>query len=240
MTPASPGGPEASPARPAPGATPNILGVLGVALLLLLPFGTLGLAVGGAIGWYLWKELAALPAILLAIALYLSSGGEGIRARLPLAFRWGALAILAATILLLPFVASDRPARAMEPLELPAQIAGLAWLAGIALLGWRFQPSARLLGPLLALVVATSRLVVYPAMALPFAGYAFVVEPAGAIFLAPLVLGGVAVGMLAVLLLGAALAWLAGACRCWVAPTKVIAGLAVLALLLQVGVMAAV
>lgn len=213
---------------------------LGLGLLMLASFGSFGLAVAGVVGWFIWQELAEIPAALLAIALFLSAGDAGVSARFKPALRWGALAILCATVLL-PFlmIGARTPADGLEPLERPARILGLVWLAAIALAGWRFPPPARLQGLLLTLVIATSRLVVYPATALLTVAQGAITEPGASVVLAPIVLGGIAVGMGAVLLLGAALAWGARALGQRIAPARTIALAALTVLLLQLGMMAA-
>lgn len=218
----------------------KILGALGLILLLLLPFGSFGLAVAGVVGWFLWSELVEVPAVLLAAALFLMSGSGSIATRVWPALRWGGAAAVAAAFLLIPFTATDGPvAQGMDRLAPLVLAANLAWLALIALAAWRFRLPERLLGPLLALVVLTSRLVAYPALAIQALAVNLVTDPLQSILLAPIALAGIAIGMLAVLSVAAALAWMAGAGRRWIAPMRAIAMLAIAALLLRLGMMAA-
>lgn len=237
---ADPGEPEIPAAVLALSPVVKVLAALGLILLLLLPFGSFGLLVAGIVGWFLWSELAEVPAVLLAAALFLMSGAGSIAARFWAALRWGGLAAVAAAILLIPFAATDGPvAQDMDRLAPLALVANLAWLVLIAFAAWRFRLPERLLGPLLALVVLTSRLVAYPALVIQALAVNLVTDPLQGILFAPIALAGIAIGMLAVLSLGAALAWAAGAGRRWIAPMRTIAALAIVALLLRFGVMIA-
>ncbi|MBR0666903.1 hypothetical protein GXW71_21255 [Roseomonas hellenica] len=240
VAPANPVEPESPPVAPAPSPLMKVLAALGLILLLLLPFGSLGLLVAGIVGWFLWSELAELSAVLLAVALFLMSGAGGIAARFWAALGWGGAAAVAAAILLLPFTATDGPVtQGMDRLAPLALAANLAWLALIALAAWRFHLPERVLGPLLALVVLTSRLVAYPALVIQAVVTNLVTDTVQGIVFAPIALAGIAIGMLAALSLGAVLAWAADAGQRWIAPRTTIALLAVAALLLRLGVMIA-
>ncbi len=216
----------------------KILIGLGLVLLVLLPFGSFGLLIAGIPGWFLWTELAALPPVLLAAALFLSADG-GVASRLRPALLWSGVAVLAAAILLIPFVAAGRtPAEGMDPLVPIADAAAFVALMLVALAAWQGWPERRL-GPLLALVVLTSRLVVYPAVALLGVAAGIVNASFETLFVIPFLLIGIAIGMLGVLLPAALLAWGAMTLRRHLAPGKAIAALAGAALLLRFALLAA-
>jgi hypothetical protein len=220
------------PAEPEAGVSTPFWAVLGGTVMLLLPFGIVGLLVVAMAGMFAYQQVVNISSVLLAGALFLLSGDAGIRAQLWPAFKWGGRAVLVATVPLLILMVSpaggwmDQHRFALLHATLYID---LAWLAVLALVAWRGPTDARRLGFLLALVVGTSRLMMFPV----FLAGGVVTAGANSIILAPVALAGLAAGMLMVTLAGALLAWPALLARRWVRPRKLLAGLALLLALLQ-------
>jgi len=228
---AHPGLPGPVPEAGANGATP-IWVVLGMTVMLLLPFGPVGLAAAAMAGMFAYREAINVAAVLLAGALFLLSGEKGIRAQLWPAFKWGAGAALVAGVPLAILMLSPAGGwleRHRAALMQATLYVDLTWLAVVAFIAWRGPADPRRLGILLALVVGTSRLMMFPA----FLTLGVMTTGAMSIILAPVALAGLAAGMLLVTLAGLLLAWLAALPRRHVPPRRVLAGLAALLAVLQ-------
>lgn len=223
--------PDPAPEAGANGATP-LWAVLGMSVMVLLPFGPVGLMAVALAGMFAYREAINVAAVLLAGALFLLSGEKGIRAQLWPAFRWGAGAALAAGVPLAILMISpvgDWLERHRSAVMQATLFLDLAWLAVVAFVAWRGPTDPRRLGILLALVVGTSRLMMFPA----FLALGVVTTGAMSIVLAPVALAALAAGMLLVTLAGMLLAWLAALPRRHVPPRRVLAGLAALLAMLQ-------
>ena len=207
--------------------------VLGVALLVLAPFGILLVLAFAMAGMTIGHELTRIPGLMVALMLFLLGGEGAMRARLWPALRWAAWGTLAGTVPLVALVLLGGAwFEALGPALLRAALwVDTAWLLPLALLAWRGGPrQARLLGPVLAAVVATSRLLFFPLVML--VGVFSNPDGLGLLIALPLA-AGLALGMLMLLLLGALLALPLQALRRWLRPTAALAALALLALAVQ-------
>ncbi|HKU93725.1 MAG TPA: hypothetical protein VJR58_00530 [Vineibacter sp.] len=212
---------------PAPSGWVPLLWIVGGLVLMTLPFGIVGLLAVAVGGMFLGKEVVEAPAIPLMLGLFMASG-PAVGARLWPALRWGGGAAAVGVIGLIIFaliVGNRVDAFKADGVKLTDALS-LAWLVVIAIAAWGLRGRERWLGPLLAAVMLTSRLNVYPALAI----VAVFSEAQRAIILAPMVAAGSAAGVLGVLLLGAIVAWIARALGRWVAPATVIGVMAVIAL----------
>jgi len=228
--------PEVPEPRPAPeagagGATP-LWAVLGLTVMLLLPFGPVGLVAVALAGTFAYWEAINVAAVLLAGALFLLSGEKGMRSQLWPAFKWGAGAALVVGIplgILMISPAGDWMERHRAALLQATLYIDMTWLAVVAVVAWRGPKDSRRLGILLAVVVGTSRLMMFPA----FLALGVMTTGAMSIVIAPVALAGLAAGMLLVTLAGLLLAWLVALPRRHVPPRRVLAGLAALLAVLQ-------
>ncbi|TWT01261.1 hypothetical protein [Reyranella sp. CPCC 100927] len=218
--------------QPASSGWAPLLWILGGLLLVALPFGAVGILAVAVSGMFLGKEVMEAPGIPLMLGLFMVAGGTSVGARVWPALRWGGGAAAVGTLALVAFavITGDRvDAYKDDGVKLTDGLA-LAWLVVIAIAAWGLRGRERWLGPLLAAVMLTSRLNVYPA----FAIMAAFSKADGAIILVPIVATGIAAGALGVLLLGAIVAWFARALQRWVAPATVIGVLAVAALVVRI------
>jgi len=220
---------------PSPERTPSgwapLLWIVGGLVLVALPFGVVAiLAVAGS-GMFLGKEVLEAPAIPLMLGLFMA-GGPTVGTRLWPALRWGggAAAVGVIALIVVALIAGKRVDAFKDDGVALTDALSLAWLVAIAIAAWGLRGRERWLGPLLAAVMLTSRLNVYPA----FAIMAVFSEAESAIFLAPMVVAGIAAGVLGVLLLGAIVAWIANAFSRWVAPSSAIGTMAVVALVARI------
>ncbi|WP_419899451.1 hypothetical protein [Roseomonas sp. USHLN139] len=208
--------------------------VLGLALLVLLPFGPLLLLAAGLAGMFLADQLAQIPGLLAVLLLFLLAGPEPIGPRLWLAFRWGAGTALVAMLPLgAAMLLADGWLDAQGGALLQAALwIDAAWLLPAALLAWgrpagEVWPKVLLLG-----CVATSRLMMVPLF------LSALVTSAGQegmqIVVLPLFVAGICLGMLMLLALcGLAARALQAAGGGRVAPRRLLAALALLALAAQ-------
>lgn len=225
----------AAAARPSPEPTRSgwapLLWIVGGLVLVALPFGAVALLAVAVSGMFLGKEVLEAPAIPLMLGLFMASGPT-VDARLWSALRWGggAAAVGVVGLIVFALIAGNRvDAFKADGVKLTDALS-LVWLVVIAVAAWGLRGRERWLGPLLAAVMLTSRLNVYPAFAL----MALFSEAESAIILAPMVAAGIAAGVLGVLLLGAIVAWIVKAFSRWAAPAPVIGVLAVAALVVRI------
>lgn len=188
----------------------GVWATLGLAVMLLLPFGGMGLVVLAVVAMGMWQEALRITAVLVAGALFLLTPqpGADIGARLWPALKWGAGSALLASLpmaLLLLFYDDWADAHQSALLDAMATL-NLAWLLLTAALAWVGRLPARAGGMLLALTVVTSRLMLGPLMVVTLM---IVGEGGTQVILAPLLLAAMVVVMVLILLLGALLAWLA-------------------------------
>lgn len=197
---------------------PRIAGLAALVALLLVGFhGTLfgGMLAAG--------EVQRAPAVLVVIALMVLQRGPG---ALPAAGGWAVLGAAGAVALRGAFgVAGEAGWIPGEVTSAPETLSEAAWLMLLALLAWRATP-AGLLGPLMALMVATTRIGAYGLALVPLLWEETLRE---AMLLSTSVVAGFAAGVLVVLLAGWCLAIVAGISARWVAPARLIAALAALA-----------
>jgi hypothetical protein len=221
---------------PRPASSAPVWGVLGTAVMVLLPFGVFGVFGVAAValaGIFAFNEVINVSSVLLAGALFLLAGPEGIQARLWPAFKWGAGAVLLASVplsilaygVLYDWVDANRFALLHATLYID-----MAWLVVLSLVAWRGPADDRRLGIFLGLVVSTSRLMMFPLLML---GMIVATDDGMGIILTPVLLAGLAVGMLLVLLTGALVAWLAWLLRRWLHPRLALAGAAALFAVMQ-------
>lgn len=216
---------------PTPSGWAPLLWIVGGLVLVALPFGAVAILAVAVSGMFLGKEVLEAPAIPLMLGLFMASGPT-VGSRLWPALRWGggaaAVGVVALTVLAL--IAGNRVDAFKDDGVKLTDTLSLAWLVVIAVAAWGLRGRDRWLGPLLAAVMLTSRLNVYPALAI----MAVFSEAESAIILAPMVVAGIAAGVLGVLLLGAIVAWIARAFGRWLAPAWVIGTMAVVALVARV------
>ena len=203
-----------------PGQTPlrgAIIGLSIAALALLLLFGIWGTMFGAMSGA---GEVRRIPAAAGAIALIVLLRGP--RA-LPEAAGWAVLGAMGAVALRAGLGVLGEsgwlPGEGSSTAEILFEA---GWFAVLAAIAWRGRPVAGL-GPLLALVVATTRI----------GGYGQVLVPVlwedtlrDALLLGTSILAGFAAGLIVVLLAGWMGAILVRIPACWVAPGRVLAALA--------------
>lgn len=208
-----------------------LLWIVGGLVLVALPFGAVAILAVAVSGMFLGKEVLEAPAIALMLGLFMASGPT-VGSRLWPALRWGGGAAAVGVVALIVFalIAGKRVDAFKDDGVALTDALSLAWLVAIAIAAWGLRGRERWLGPLLAAVMLTSRLNVYPA----FAIMAVFSEAESAIILAPMVAAGIAAGVLGVLLLGAIVAWIAKAFSRWVAPAWVIGTMAVVALVVRI------
>ena len=187
------------------------------ALLGLLVLGIYGTLFGGLLAA---REVQRLPAALVAVALMVLSRGA---AALPGAAGWALLGAAGAVVL--------RQATGSlgengwipgEDITTPEILAEAGWLTLLAVLAW-LGAAPRAMGPLLAAVVATTRLGGYGQALVPVLWEDTLRD---ALLVAANILAGFAAGVIVVLLGGWCAAILARPCARWVAPGRVIAALA--------------
>lgn len=195
-------------------------------MLVALPFGTVALLVVLGSWMLLGREVVQTPAVALMLGLFMVAAGPTVGSCLRPALRWGGGAAGLATIMLLAgmLILGDRVESLEKPWRAAMAAIGAAWLVAIAVAAWAARSRRQLLAPMLAAVVATSGIAIYPALGL----YTLVSE-AGNVILVPMVIAAIAAGVLGVLLLGAVVAWFAKAFRRWVAPEAVVGVLAAIA-----------
>ncbi|WP_159993257.1 hypothetical protein [Roseomonas sp. 18066] len=207
--------------------------VLGLAIIVLLPFGPMPLLVGGLAGMFLGQQLALVPGVLAVVLLFLLAGPEPVGARLWPAFRWGAGTVLAATVpaAVVALAWSDwLEAQRFALLELALWI-DAAWLLPAALLAWWRPAGARWPKALLVACALTSRLMMFPLL---LAGVVTSSEMNGMqVIVAPIFAAGICLGMLMLLGLCGAVAWGLQAAGRWLPPRRILAVLALAALAAQ-------
>ena len=199
---------------------PTAIAIAAIVTLLLAGFwGTLFGALLGA------REVQLAPPALGAIALFLLQRGP---AGLPAACGWAVLgAAMAAAWRTVAGISGENgwiPGEATPAWEVAAEA---AWLLVLAALAWRGVP-ARVCGPLIAAIVATTRIGGYGQALIPVLWEDTLRD---AVLISISVGAGFVAGVLVVVMAGGALSVLARVPERWAPPGRVLAGLAVLAAL---------
>ena len=195
------------------------------AILTLLVAGFWGTLFGALLGG---REVRLAPPVLGAIALFLLQRGP---AGLPAACGWAVLgAALAAAWRMAAGIGGENgwiPGEETPAWEVAAEA---AWLLALAALAWRGVP-ARACGPLIAAIVATTRVGGYGQALIPVLWEDTLRD---AVLVSISIGAGFVAGVMVVVLAGWALSVLARVPERWAAPGRVLAGLAVLAALARV------
>ncbi|MBR0670364.1 hypothetical protein [Neoroseomonas soli] len=205
--------------RPALGA----LAVAAIATLLLAgAWGTMFGAMAAA------AEVRTAPPVLAAVALMLLARGPS---GLPAAGGWAVLgaAVAVAWRVALGTAGENGWIPGEEPSDWEVAAEG-AWLIVLAVLSWRGL-LVRWAGPLVAAVVATTRIGAYGQALVPVLWEDTLRE---AVLVSTSICAGFVAGVMVVVLAGWAISILARIPERWVAPGRVLAGLAILAALARV------
>lgn len=199
-----------------------LTGIAIAAIATLLLAGFWGTLFGAALGAH---EVQMAPPVLGAIALLLLQRGA---AALPAACGWAVLGAAAAAIWRTAVGISHEsgwiPGEQTPAWEVASEA---AWLLVLAVLAWRGVP-AQICGPLIAAIVATTRVGGYGQALIPVLWEDTLRD---AVMVSISVCAGFVAGVLVVVLAGWALSVLARVAERWAAPGRVLAGLAVLAAL---------
>ncbi|ONG58688.1 hypothetical protein BKE38_02610 [Pseudoroseomonas deserti] len=218
------------PPRDQPGFNPLWL-VLGLAVVVLLPFGPMPLLAAGVAGMFLFQQLGQIPGLLAVGLLFLLAGPEPLGARMWLAFRWGAGTVLAAVVpAILVVLAWGEALDAHRFFLMQATLwLDAAWLPLAALLAWRRPAGETWPKALLVACLATSRLMMFPLL------LAVVLTSGDAmqVVMLPVFGAGLCLGMLMLLGLCGLAARVLQTSGERAPPRRILAALALLALVVQ-------